>query len=897
MAASMLSQKQKLPSGQSSDEWTIREKLALASSVVRSGDQNWVSVSRGIKPLLETGCCAKPRPPDFFSQKNCAVHYSEMLEKVNTPKRKRTNEGGGAETPGDQIVRKLTFDRIEELKKSIRNDQQTYKKLKDRIEEVRSGKLDLQLPALWEEIKMKKKMRPPPAPQQEGDSSGPVTPTTPTTPTMPITPTTPGAQPGVQTGGAKPQGSQPLSSPQKGKQLRVPKPTAKFQKYQKQLQQRHGHSSQSSPISQTPDGLATTPVDRSPLDGGTFSPGLGGGPSGGLGQSGSFPSATQSSKGEPMDVDLSTILASDSQGDMVPQASPRKTDRVPQSPLRPQSGASAPAVASSQGSNESPLVSLLSQPSSKDSKQIRRASNPEQEMPPTKELESHSSQSGQLSEPLPTPHSTASQGTGQTSDPQKSDGKHFLGVTPSMEPAKLDSMRERTGNTPQVAAPSVTAPTLSKLLADTPATSPSVNSVSSLGGAVPKTPGGMDSSVLVEPSTGTPVENPLSVIGSGRGTTGGTQAVLSVSTPMPAISVNPKAAALTATLPSPLAITPPPTTPPADRKEIIAQKFEPAVKNSEKNSGTEITSDDHENDANTARASTERSAPIPEVKVETIETPVSSPRVQKRASKPGRPGRPSRAARRNQRHRSKSATSTDNEGDVEEDHEEESKMETLDVESEKASEKTEDEEENESIAEEKKEDSDEEMERDSGDEAVSDQGDQSQSEKDEPCTSMKEFLMDKAGSESVPGSPASQVSQGSSDEQEAIQAQKTWKKSIMLVWRAAANHKYANVFLHPVTDDEAPGYHGIVFRPMDLSTIKKNIENGTIRTTSEFQRDMMLMFQNALMYNSADHDVYRMAEEMRDDVMEQIQSYIATQIMVDSKMLRGHRQDVFHIFL
>ena len=29
----------------------------------------------------------------------------------------------------------------------------------------------------------------------------------------------------------------------------------------------------------------------------------------------------------------------------------------------------------------------------------------------------------------------------------------------------------------------------------------------------------------------------------------------------------------------------------------------------------------------------------------------------------------------------------------------------------------------------------------------------------------------------------------------------------------------------------------------------------TIRTTSEFQRDMMLMFQNALMYNSADHDV------------------------------------------
>ena len=62
-----------------------------------------------------------------------------------------------------------------------------------------------------------------------------------------------------------------------------------------------------------------------------------------------------------------------------------------------------------------------------------------------------------------------------------------LGVTPSMEPVKLDSMRERQGNTPQAAAPSVSAPTLSKLLAESPATtSSSVNSVSSHGGTLPK---------------------------------------------------------------------------------------------------------------------------------------------------------------------------------------------------------------------------------------------------------------------------------------------------------------------------------------------------------------------------------------------------------------------------
>lgn len=93
----------------------------------------------------------------------------------------------------------------------------------------------------------------------------------------------------------------------------------------------------------------------------------------------------------------------------------------------------------------------------------------------------------------------------------------------------------------------------------------------------------------------------------------------------------------------------------------------------------------------------------------------------------------------------------------------ESKFESLDVESEKASEKNEDEEDNDSVVEDKKDESDEDMERDSGDEGVSDSGERSQSEKDEPGTSMKEFLLDRAGigcSESVPGSPASQMSQG-----------------------------------------------------------------------------------------------------------------------------------------
>jgi bromodomain-containing protein 8 len=123
---------------------------------------------------------------------------------------------------------------------------------------------------------------------------------------------------------------------------------------------------------------------------------------------------------------------------------------------------------------------------------------------------------------------------------------------------------------------------------------------------------------------------------------------------------------------------------------------------------------------------------------------------------------------------------------------------------------------------------------------------------------------------------------GSDVDSEGHQAFRNWRKTIMLVWRHAAQHKYANLFLHPVKKEDAPDYYEIILRPMDLTTIKKNIETGVIKTDVEFQRDMLLMFQNAIMYNHSDHDVYKMAEEMRYDVMEYIQEYLLTQMVVQS---------------
>lgn len=56
----------------------------------------------------------------------------------------------------------------------------------------------------------------------------------------------------------------------------------------------------------------------------------------------------------------------------------------------------------------------------------------------------------------------------------------------------------------------------------------------------------------------------------------------------------------------------------------------------------------------------------------------------------------------------------------------------------------------------------------------------------------------------------------------------------------------------------------------------------------------MLMFQNAVMYNSSDHDVYHMALEMQRDVLEHVQQFLATQLImqtsesaISAKSLRG----------
>ncbi|KTG36554.1 hypothetical protein cypCar_00021787 [Cyprinus carpio] len=83
---------------------------------------------------------------------HCASQYSELLETTEAPKRKRGEKGEVVETVEDVIVRRLTAERIEELKRLIKDTQEKHRKLKRETELIQAGHLDSKLEELWEEI-------------------------------------------------------------------------------------------------------------------------------------------------------------------------------------------------------------------------------------------------------------------------------------------------------------------------------------------------------------------------------------------------------------------------------------------------------------------------------------------------------------------------------------------------------------------------------------------------------------------------------------------------------------------------------------------------------------------------------------------------------------------------
>ncbi|KAK6734434.1 hypothetical protein RB195_017927 [Necator americanus] len=95
----------------------------------------------------------------------------------------------------------------------------------------------------------------------------------------------------------------------------------------------------------------------------------------------------------------------------------------------------------------------------------------------------------------------------------------------------------------------------------------------------------------------------------------------------------------------------------------------------------------------------------------------------------------------------------------------------------------------------------------------------------------------------------------------------TPKGRMLSMWNILHEHKHSAIFLHPVTDRDAPGYSRAVFCPVDLTTLKRETESGAISKVKVFLSRVFLMFANAAMFNSTGHDVNYYAKEMCDSTI------------------------------
>ncbi|XP_030841429.1 bromodomain-containing protein 8 isoform X6 [Strongylocentrotus purpuratus] len=571
------------------EQWSIREKLCLASSVMRSGDQNWVSVSRAIKPFIEPN-----RPLDWFSQKNCAIQYSAMLEAVDTPKRKRSGEKGEVETPVELLVRRMTQERIEDLRHQISDDRRKFKQLQEEIHNIQGGQLDDQLPKIWAEIQEKKRL------EEEALENRRL------------------AAEAKAAAAAAAKLKLSLQSPNKKRPpIRLPKvPPPKPQ------------------TTPTPAEEDESAMDTEPI----------------ISVESSEPAA---------DLDVEQVVQEDDQSQPELLSSLLTAQEEEEKNAR------------KDGNQASEAVTI---------DEFTHIFSDSTKTPPSKETEKQK----QLS-------TTKIKESGTTPDKEGADGA----VDDSIEDEGEEIMRE-----------------------------------------------------IIVVSSKPEAEGRKAESGGGK---------------------------------------------------LLRSHHEP-------------------------------------IDME----PVSPGALSKTEKKRGR-GRPSNASRKSSRMRSKP-----------DDDDDDTVMSFDDLKDETRS-----------------------------DAADSEDHDRPSESDDASVANLQSSLY----CDSLPNSPSS-VPHSEEDH-----AYRVWRKAIMLVWRAAASHKYASVFLHPVTEDIAPGYCSIVHQPLDLITIKKKIENGTIRTTESFHRYILIMFQNAIMYNSSDHDVHDMAVSMQNDVISFIEEFISTQLMVQqpdsSKSLRG----------
>eukprot|EP00467_Chlorarachnion_reptans_P012385 CAMPEP_0114528932 /NCGR_PEP_ID=MMETSP0109-20121206/24525_1 /TAXON_ID=29199 /ORGANISM="Chlorarachnion reptans, Strain CCCM449" /LENGTH=430 /DNA_ID=CAMNT_0001711221 /DNA_START=228 /DNA_END=1520 /DNA_ORIENTATION=- len=82
------------------------------------------------------------------------------------------------------------------------------------------------------------------------------------------------------------------------------------------------------------------------------------------------------------------------------------------------------------------------------------------------------------------------------------------------------------------------------------------------------------------------------------------------------------------------------------------------------------------------------------------------------------------------------------------------------------------------------------------------------------------------------------------------------------VLRELLRQKNSHIFRMPVDTSALPDYSTVIKNPMDLSTVRQRLSNGSYNDPSEFRDDVSLIWENALTYNPPGNYAHEAAAEM-----------------------------------
>lgn len=88
-----------------------------------------------------------------------------------------------------------------------------------------------------------------------------------------------------------------------------------------------------------------------------------------------------------------------------------------------------------------------------------------------------------------------------------------------------------------------------------------------------------------------------------------------------------------------------------------------------------------------------------------------------------------------------------------------------------------------------------------------------------------------------------------------------------------SSYKYASTFLNPVNELNAPNYYSLIKNPTDLKTIRHKLKDGKMNSKDDIERDILLMYSNAIMYNKSGTDVFNWTKEMQTESDEYLQEF------------------------